>query len=451
MYAEAVVASIVSAGIGSGLDVNSLVTQLVSAERAPSDNRLNSDTSTTNAQISAFGALGSVMSGLQTALDAFKTSGADPSRTATVATGAGYTASASTTAVLGSYAVRVEKLASTQKLQSAAVASTTQVGYGTLSIQVGTDAKVDVTIAQGKGSLADIRDAINAATGSQGVSASLVHGDAGDVLVLNSSRSGANGALSITTSGGDGGLSVLTTGGGTLTEVTSASDAEVWVDGVKRTSASNHLTDLIDGVTLDLTKAQTGVDFKLTVAGDPTSLHGRVDAFVKAYNTAVTSLRAQSAAGDKDNAGGPLSGDATPRAIIQALRGAMGTDYADMAALGLKTAVDGTLTLDGSKLDATLASDPGAVRRAFGDGAAYATSLRATLTAYVGDDGLIASRTKSLNDHLKNIQGQRDDLDRRMTQMETDYRRQFTALDSMMAQMQSTSSFLTQQLSSLSR
>lgn len=444
-------ASIVSAGIGSGLDVNGLVTQLISAERAPADNRLNGDQSTTKTQISAFGALSSVLSGLQTALDAFKTTGADPSRTATVAAGAGFTASASTTAVLGSYAVRVEKLATAQKLQSAAVASSTQVGYGTLSIQVGSNAAANVTVAQGKGTLADIRDAINAATGSQGVSASLVHGDAGDVLVLNSSRSGASGALSITSSGGDGGLSVLATTGGTLTEVAPAGDAEVWVDGVKRTSASNHLTDLLDGITLDLTKAQSGVDFKLSVSGDPTTLHARVDAFVKAYNTAVTTLRSQSAAGDKDNAGGPLSGDATPRAIIQALRGAMGTDYADMSALGLKTAVDGTLTLDGGKLDATLASDPGAVRRAFGDGAAYSTSLRATLTAYVGDAGLIAGRTKSLNDHLKNIDDQRTELNRRMTQMETDYRRQFTALDSMMAQMQSTSSFLTQQLSSLSR
>jgi flagellar hook-associated protein 2 len=445
------VASIVSAGIGSGLDVNGLVSQLVAAERAPADNRLNSDQSTTKTQISAFGALSSVLSGLQTALDAFKTTGADPSRKTTVADGAGFTASASTTAVLGSYQVRVETIATTQKLQSAAVAASTQVGFGTLAIKVGSDTAVNVSIAQGKGTLADIRDAINAATGSQGVTASLVHGDAGDVLVLTSSRSGTSGALSITASGGDGGLSVLNTTGGSLTEATPAGDAEVWVDGVKRTSASNHITDLIDGVTLDLTKAQTGVEFKLSVAGDPTTLHARVDAFVKAYNTAITTLRTQSAAGDKDNAGGPLSGDATPRSIIQSLRSAIGSDYASLSALGLKTAVDGTLTLDGSKLDAALASDAGAVRKAFGDSATYATSLRATLTAYVGDDGLIASRTKSLNDHLKNIADQRTQLDRRMSQMETDYRRQFTALDSMMAQMQSTSSFLTQQLASLNR
>ena len=444
-------ATLTSAGIGSGLDVNSLVTQLVAAERAPADNRLNSDQSTAKTQISAFGALNSVLSGLQTALDAFKGAGADPDRTATVAAGAGFTASASTTAALGHYSVRVEKIATAQKLQSAAVASGTQVGYGTLTLQVGSDTAVNVAIAQGKGTLADIRDAINAATGSQGVSASIVHGDAGDVLVLASPRTGAGGALTITTSGGDGGLSVLATGSGTLTQVSAAGDAEVWVDGVKRTSASNHLTDLIDGVTLDLTKAQSGVEFDLGIAGDPSPLHKRVDAFVKAYNSAITTLRTQSAAGDKDNAGGPLSGDATPRAIIQALRGAMGLDYADMAALGLKTAVDGTLTLDGGKLDAALAADPGAVRKAFGDGASYATSLRATLTAYIGDDGVIDTRTQALNDSLKRIADQRADLDRRMAQMDADYRRRFTALDSMMAQMQSTSSFLTQQLAGLNR
>ncbi|NUS38726.1 MAG: flagellar filament capping protein FliD [Lysobacter sp.] len=440
-------ATLSSPGIGSGLDVNSLVNQLIGAERAPTDNRLNRDQSIARTQISAFGMLSSVLSGLQTALDAFKDIGADPSRKTTVADGAGFTASALTTARLGTYGVRVEKLASAQKLQSAAVVSTTQVGYGRLTIQVGTDPAVNVDIAQGQGTLANIRDAINAATGSQGVGASIVHGTAGDVLVLTSSRTGASSALTITTSGGDGKLSVLTTGtGGTMTQVTAASDAEVWVDGVQRISASNHLTDLIDGVTLDLTKAQTGLSFNLTIAADPSSLHTRVDAFVKAYNSAIGTLRTQSAAGGKDSMAGPLSGDATPRAIIQALRSAMGIDYANMATLGLTTAVDGTLTLDGTKLDATLATDPGAVRRSFGDSATYATKLRGTLTAYTGDTGVIASRTTALNASLKRIDDQRAALDRRMALLDADYRRQFTALDSMMAQMQSTSSFLAKQL-----
>jgi flagellar hook-associated protein 2 len=443
------VASIVNAGIGSGLDVNALVNGLVSAERAPADNRLKASESTAKAQISAFGALSSALSGLQTALDAFKGVGADPGRKATVGADAGFAASAGTTAPLGSYSVRVEKLATIHKLQSAAVATDAQVGYGTLSIQVGSDTAVSVDIASGSGTLADIRDAINAKTGSQGVTASLVHGDAGDVLTLTSSRSGADGAMTITASGGDGGLSALTNPA--LTEVAAAQDAEVWVDGVKRTSASNHLTDLIDGVTLDLTKAQTGLSFDLTITGDGSALRTRVEAFVKAYNTAITTLRTQSAAGDAKTPGAALSGDATPRALTQALRTAMGTAYAEMSTLGLATAKEGTLTLDGAKFDAAVAADGNAVRAVLGDAADYATSLRATFTAYLGDEGVLNDRTESLNDRLESIADQREALNRRMATMEANYRRQFTALDTMMAQMQSTSSFLTQQLAGLSR
>ena len=441
-------ASIVSAGIGSGLDVNGLVAGLIAAERAPTENRLKATESTTRAQISAFGALSSALSGLQTALDAFKDAGADPGRKATVAEGGGFTASAGTTAPLGSYAVRVEKLATTQKLQSAAYAADAQVGYGTLSIQVGSDTAVTVDIASGEGTLTEIRDAINAKTGSQGVTASIVHGDAGDVLVLTSSRSGADGAMTITATGGDGGLAALTNA--SLTEVTAAQDAEVWVDGVKRTSASNHLTDLIDGVTLDLTKAQTGQSFDLTIAGDGGALRTRMEAFVKAYNTAINALRTQSAAGDADTPGAALSGDAAPRAITQALRTAMGSAYAEMSALGVTTAKDGTLTLDGAEFDEAVAADSTAVRAVLGDAADYATSLRATFTAYLGDEGLISDRTESLNDRLDAIADQREALDRRMSAMEANYRRQFTALDAMMAQMQSTSAFLTQQLAGLS-
>ncbi|HVI26028.1 MAG TPA: flagellar filament capping protein FliD [Xanthomonadaceae bacterium] len=442
-------ASIVSAGIGSGLDVNALVSGLVSAERAPTENRLKATESGTRAQISAFGALSGALSGLQTALDAFKGIGADPGRKATVGEGAGFTASAGTTAPLGSYAVRVEKLATTHKLQSAALAADAQVGYGKLTLQVGSDDPIEVDIADGDGTLADIRDAINAKAGSQGIAASIVHGDAGDVLVLTSPRSGADGAITVGASGGDGGLAALTNA--SLTEVTAAQDAEVWVDGVKRTSASNHITDLLDGVTLDLTKAQPGQSFDLAIAGDGGALRTRMEAFVKAYNTAINALRTQSAAGDKDTPGAALSGDAAPRALTQALRTAMGSAYADMSTLGLSTSKEGTLTLDGAKFDAAVAADSGAVRAVLGDGADYATSLRATFTAYLGDEGLISSRTEALNDRLDAIADQREALNRRMAAMEANYRRQFTALDAMMAQMQSTSSFLTQQLAGLSR
>lgn len=439
-------ATLTSAGIGSGLQVDSIVSGLVAAERKPADDRLNALESTTKAQISAFGSITSAMSSLSAALDKFKADGGLPGRKATVATDAGFTASATSKAVVGTYSVTVEALATAHKLQSAAVAASTVVGDGTLTFQVGGGTAFNVVIEAGKGTLADIRDAINKQAAGKGVTATIVHGDDGDVLTLTSDKTGSAGALSISASGGNGGLSVLATSGGTLTQLAAAQDAVVTVDGITRTSSSNHLTDLIDGVTLDLTKAAPGVGFSLGVAADPGSLKDTLQGFVTAYNAALSTMRKQSAAGGENATAGALSGDATPRAIMASMRNTISNSYAEFAALGLKTAVDGSLSLDGSKFDAAIATNPGAVKSLLGDDAEFGKNMRGLLLNYVGDDGLLASRNKSLADRAKSITQQRTDLDARMDRLETAYRVRFTALDTMMAQLQSTSSYISQHL-----
>ena len=442
-------ATITSAGIGSGLNVTELVGQLVAAERAPADNRLNAMETSTKAQISAFGSLKAALSGIEGALKKLDGTGGLPGRKATVATDAGFTASAGTSAALGAYSVIVEKLATAHKLQSAAVASGNQVGNGTLTLQVGSGDAFDVTIDAGKGTLADIRDAINAQAAGKGVTATLVNGDAGQVLVLSSDKTGSAGAMTISASGGDGGLSVLATTGGTMTEVAAAQDAQVKVDGITRTSSSNTLTDLVDGITLTLTKAKPGEAFSLEVGSDASTLKASMLGFISAYNTALGALRTQSAAGGEGKIAGPLSGDAAPRAITSALRNAIGNNYAELNALGLKTAVDGSLSLDGTKFDAAIAANPGAVKNLLGEDADFGKNMRDMLHNYVGTQGLLADRGKSLDTRMKSLTQQRADLDARMERLEASYRRQFTALDAMMAQMQSTSSYIAQQLGAL--
>ena len=442
-------ATITSAGIGSGLNVTELVGQLVAAERAPADNRLNAMETSTKAQISAFGSIKAALSGVESALKKLDGAGSLPGRKATVGADAGFTASAGTSAALGAYSVIVEKLATAHKLQSAAVASGNQVGNGTLTLQVGSGDAFDVTIDAGKGTLADIRDAINAQAAGKGVTATLVNGDAGQVLVLSSDKTGSAGAMTISASGGDGGLSVLATTGGTMTEVAAAQDAQVKVDGITRTSSSNTLTDLVDGITLTLTKAKPGEAFSLEVGSDASTLKASMLGFISAYNTALGALRTQSAAGGEGKTAGPLSGDAAPRAITSALRNAIGNNYAELNALGLKTAVDGSLSLDGTKFDAAIAANPGAVKNLLGEDADFGKNMRDLLHNYVGTQGLLADRGKSLDTRMKSVTQQRADLDARMERLEASYRRQFTALDAMMAQMQSTSSYITQQLGAL--
>ena len=435
---------------GSSIDVATLVSQLVAAERAPMDNRFNKIETTTKAQISAFGQLTSALSSLDSTIKRFDGEGALPGRKATVAADAGYTASAGATARLGSYSISVERLATAHRLQSAPLAKDAQLGYGRISLQAGNGAAVDIDIAEGKGTLADIRDAINAKSADKGFTATIVHGDAGDVLMLSATKTGIAGKLTVTTSGGDGGLGALASTGGTMTESVAANDAKVIIDGVVRTSSSNTITDGLDGVSLTLTKASPGTTFSLDIANDASTLKAALLTLISTYNTTMTQMRSLGQAGTDGKTAGTLVGDSMPRNIMQSLRSMVSASYGDLSKLGFKTAVDGSLSLDGAKFDAAIAADPNAISKIFGSEAPLGKQMRSLTANYVGTDNAINSRTDSLNKKLKDLTRQRDNYEVRIEKLTAQYRTQFTALDSLLGKLSSTSSYLSQQLSSLS-
>ncbi|MGY4516897.1 flagellar filament capping protein FliD [Lysobacter sp. HA18] len=434
---------------GGSIDVSTLVSQLIAAERAPTDRRFDTVQSTAQTQISAFGQITSAMSSLQSTIKRYDGDGALPGRKATVATDAGFTASATSSAKLGTYSISVERLATAHKLQSAPVAATTQVGYGRISLQVGTGTQIDVDIAQDSGTLANIRDAINAKVGDKGLTASIVHGDGGDVLTIAATKTGTAGQITITTTGGDGGLGVLATTGGTLTQVAPAQDAQVKIDGVLRTSSSNTISDGLDGVSVTLTKAAPGTPFSLDVNTDASALKASMLVFVSSYNTALSQMRSLSQAGSSSQSAGALVGDATPRSIMQNMRSMVSGAYGDLSKLGFKTAVDGSLTLDGAKFDAAITADPAAVSKLFGPSAPLGKQLRSSMDSWVGAGSVLSSRTDSLNKKLKDLQKQRDNYQVHIDQLTTQYRTQFSALDALVTKMQSTSTYLSQQLASL--
>ncbi|AXK71284.1 flagellar protein [Lysobacter sp. TY2-98] len=434
---------------GGSIDVTTLVSQLIAAERAPTDKRFDKVQTTAQAQISAFGQITSAMSSLQSALKRYDGDGALPGRKATVATDAGYTASATSSAKLGNYQISVERLATAHKLQAAPADKVAQLGYGRLSIQVGTGNAVDIDIADGSGTLAGIRDAINSKMSAQGVNATIVHGDAGDVLTIASTKTGSAGQLTITTSGGDGNLGVLATTGGTMTQLSPAQDAQVKIDGVLRTSSSNTISDGLDGVTLTLTKAAPNTPFALDVTTDASSLKASLLVFVSSYNTALSQMRSLTQAGSDGKTAGTLVGDATPRSIMQGMRSMISGAYGDLSKLGFKTAVDGSLTLDGAKFDTAIAADPAAVSKMFGSSAPLGKQMRSAMDSWVGTGSVLSSRTDGLNKKLKDLQKQRDNYEVHIDQLTTQYRTQFTALDALVSKLQSTSTYLSQQLSSL--
>lgn len=440
-------ASITSLGVGSGLDSERIVSGLVAAERMPADMRLNSIEATTSARISAYGQIRASLSGLQDTLFKLLGTGSAMARTVTMSTGAGAGATATATgdAQVGSYQVTVEALATTHKLQSAQVTTGTHVGDGTLSISVGTDAPLDVVIAPGAGSLAQIRDAINAAAAGSGVTASIIQGDAGEVLTLSSGRSGAAGALTVTASGGDGGLGVLDTATGTMTTTAAAQDASVVVDGVRRTSATNVISDMVAGVTLTLTKADPAA-FTMDIAADSSNLKASMLSFISAYNVSLNQLATQSKSSGTEGASGPLAGDSVTRGIGSTLRNTISANYEALSALGLKTAVDGTLTLDSAVFDAALVANPDAVKSLMGTEGTLSTALKTSVTNYIGAEGLVTSKTRSLTEKMEKIDQDRDRLDVRMEAIEARYRKQFGALDSLMAGLDSLNGFISQQM-----
>src|SRR5690606_20092332 len=161
---------------------------------------------------------------------------------------------------------------------------------------------------------------------------------------------------------------------------------------------------LIDGVTLDLTKAAPGESFSLELKSDPSTLKATMLGFISAYNTALSQLRTQSAAGNADAPGAALSGDSAARGITQSLRGFVSQGYGELAELGIETKVDGSLSLDGATFDKLIAEDPQAMQRLLGDEGSLRKPMADSLKSLLGDEGMISNRTDALESRMKRLE-----------------------------------------------
>ncbi len=436
--------------IGSGLDIPTLVSQLVAAERAPTANRINSAGSAATAKLSALGTIKSSLGSLQGSLDALAKSASTAAYKATVPDGAGFSASTTAIAVPGTYQVEVLSLSQAHKLSSAPFAKDDPVGEGSLTLSVG-ETTLEVEIPAGS-TLADIAKAINTAAGGKGVTASVINADDGQHLILNAVDAGAAGAIKGIAATGDG-LSALAWGEdvvGGMEEKVQARDARVLVDGFERSSSSNSITDLIPGVTLTLTKAVADTTTTLTVSQDNSGLKTNLQALVAAYNATGSVLKSTSAYNATSNSAAALTGDSLVRGLQQQLRNLLSGNVSELKALGVSIATDGTLSLDGGAFDKAMASDPTAAAALFGPEGKLTKGLKMVITSQLDSTkGTLAQRTDNLNKQIKKLERDLDDLDLRMDKVSARYTAQFTAMDQLVAQMQSTSDYLTQQLASL--
>jgi flagellar hook-associated protein 2 len=449
-------AGITSAGIGSGLDIEGLISKLVAAEGQPASLRLNSQEAVLQANLSAFGNLKSALSTFQTSVLGLKDSSVFQARKSSSSNEDLFTVSVTASAVASSYSIKVDQLAQSAKLRSVDFTSDTEIaGAGSLDITLGGDS-FNITVGADT-TLAGIRDAINQASDNPGISASLINVDSGTQLVLTSSKVGAANTISMVATDSDAGdgkdLTRLSTAN--FTPVQAAQDSIVYIDQQKVTRDSNILSDVINGVTITLKKADTNTTETISVDLDKDSVKSKVNDFVKAYNSLTDTIKNLSSYDPSTKQGGPLFGDATTRSIQNQLRQTLSnpvvgaTSFATLAEIGIKTNKSGQLEVDSAKLDSVISSDFEAVSKLFSSTDGIAKRFDTALTSYLSSTGSLSSTVDGVNTEIKGINSQRDRLNLRLASVEARYRKQFTAMDALVSKLQATSSFLTQQLSSL--
>ena len=458
-------AGIQANGLGSGLDINSLVSQLVSAEQAPLQQRITRHEVAVTTEVSALGTLKGALAAFKAALEPLKSEAAFQSRKATSADPKIFAVSADTKAVAGHYDVEVVQLAKAHQLASQPFleGSSAAVGYGALTISVGSKT-FTVNINQDAATLDDVRNAINSAADNAGVQATLLNTAAGSRLVLTANATGEDSVIKVVASGGDGGLAKLAYDplsppvppAPGLTQLAPAQNALIRVAGFDIENDTNVFENAIDGVTITALAESDGEEVALDVAFDTSTVQSRIQKFVTEYNAMQAQLAKLGSYNAETKEAGPLLGDSLLRAIESSTRrglsdpvSGVNSVYTTLASIGITTSASGTLQVDGAKLTKALSADPQGVAELFGSENGVAARLYSQVDARLATTGDIESRNTQLKKSLKDIDNDKQALSLRMAQVEQRYRKQFTALDSLLSQMQSTSSYLAQQLANI--
>ena len=447
--------AITATGIGSGLDIKGLVAQMMQIERQPLTRLENRKTQLEN-QISAFGQVKSAIAELKTALEALGKSETFGAAKAAVPANADFTAVAKAGAAVGTYDISVQQLATQQRVATSATTQFDPSAGGTLDITVGSTT-VSLNVASGT-TLQQLRDQINNA--NAGVTATIINNGGVNQLVLSSKATGAANAFTLTGTGALTGLTfsdpnaLPTNSSSTLYRVQSAQDAQFTVNGISVTRSSNQISDVIDNVTLTLTGA-SNTSKTLSVTQDLEPAKNAIKKLADTYNNLMQQIDTLGGYDAEKKSPGALYGDASLRGLRNQLRQVLGQEIAGVGAFarlhdfGVEFDSTGRMKINESKLTDALTNNWRDVASFFaGVGSTDGLSARGAALAenYTKSSGLIDLRVKGLQQSVKLIDKQQEALQDRLARIEEMYLRQFNAMDSIVGQMNATSTYLTQQL-----
>lgn len=463
--------TLTASGVGSGIDVKGLVSQLMAVEQRPLT-ILAQQEADFQSKLTSLGTVKSAFSSFQTAGSALTT--AAEAHATSVSDSTVLSATAGSSAVSGNYSVIVTKLAQAQKLVAPTGRSSlaTVIGAGgttTLTMTLGTitgtpvagqyasagfaadgtKTPVSIDITSENNTLPGIRDAINAA--NAGITASIIN-DGSNLpyrLAFTTNATGASSSMKLSVSG-DAALQALleydpTAASQNFNETQTAQNAVLSVDGVGITSTTNYVSDAVQGVTLNLTKESVGA-ITVGVQRDFSKLSSALSGLVTAYNTANKAVATATA---KEAI---LQGDWSVLGLQRQVRSILGSEqtaggtYTTLSRLGVRFLKDGTLTFDSSKLTSALTTDASSVSKLV---KTFGTALTDATDSLLGLTGPITNKTAGINRSIKDIGTRRTTIQARLVATQARYQAQFNALDTLMSKMTQTSTFLTQQLNNL--
>ncbi|CAM3444978.1 flagellar filament capping protein FliD [Parendozoicomonas haliclonae] len=445
-------------GLVSGIDTAALVDSIVQAESAPKFSSLQRQQTSDTVELSALGQLQGAINSFDSALEKLGESEVFDDRKASVSDSSALSVSLGDNAVTGSYSFTVQQLATNQQQTTGKFDQGTTFGTGQLTLTVAGEEPLVLELDSSNNTLEGIRDAINNAEDNPGVSAAIINDGDQQRLLINSNETGEAFAVEINGDGlvlGTEDVDLLAD----LSELQAAKDAQIVIGdpanpaSITVTSSSNSFEDVIDGVTLNIKEVTTSpvvIDISLDKSGSESAIQG----FVSAYNSLITTINSLTSYSEGSGAAA-LTGDATVRALVNSLRSALGAEIdvdgegLRLLDFGIRTANDGTLTIDSEQLSEAVSENFSALQNFFAADNGLVGQVSTVLDRYDESSGILKARMDRLNESLVDLDRELEDLNARMVQVRAYWEDRFLAMEQSLSQFNSTSSWLTNNLNAL--
>lgn len=461
-----------STGLGTGMDITSVVSALVNAQTAGKQEQITNLKTSENARLSAVSSLTTALGDFQIAIGKLNTTTGFAGLTATSSDSAVATASVSSGATAGTYSLEVKSLAKASKVATNAVTSSTTYNAGSLTLTKGSST-YSISVADGA-SLSNIRDSINKQSSTTGVSANLITGSDGkSQLVLSSTTTGADSGITLA---GSSGLEDLNIDASTADSSTrkgsiliAGTDASYTLDGIALTSSSNTIESAVSGLSFTLLKAGTSdspTTSTLTVGANTDTLKSNVQSFVDAYNTLITSVNSLTKIttttaddGTTSTSSAALASDSMTRTLVNKLQSTLfgsssnSGNLTTLSQLGITVTTSGTLSVDSTKLNKGIAANTADIQNFF---TAKSTGLINKLDSAVNvytksSTGLLAQQTSTIKSTLTNLTAQQTTLNSRQAKLTDILTAKYNAMDTLVAKLNSTSSSVLTTLNALNK